>query len=57
MSEPTPNPRSPREIAKQASEETDRDKIAELAEELIRALDHETMKRMEQAKTLKKEAA
>lgn len=37
MSQPE-KPRYPREIAEQASEETNPDKIAELAEELIRSL-------------------
>lgn len=57
MSEDDPNPRSPSEIAEQASEETNPDNIAELAKDLIRALDHESMERMEREKTRKKQAA
>lgn len=57
MSEDDPNPRSPSEIAEQASEETNLDNIAELAKDLIRALDHESMERMEREKTRKKQAA
>jgi hypothetical protein len=53
-------PRSPHEIAEQASEESNPDKIAELAEELIRSLDHQSrqrMKQVEDAKIRRKEAA
>ena len=52
--------RPPHEIAQQASEETNPDKIAELAEELIRSLDHQSRERMKQvelAKVFRKEAA
>ena len=39
--------RSWREIAKQAAEEHDPDKVLQLAQELVRALDRETSERMD----------
>lgn len=48
MPQATVNPRSPSEIAEEASEQTNPDKIAELAEELIRSLDYHSRLRMEQ---------
>jgi len=57
MSKDDPKFRSPSEIAEQASEESDPERIAKLAEELIRALDYKSMKRMEQEKTGSKQAA
>ena len=46
-----------REIAKQASEEHDPNKALELAQELIRTLDRESMKRMDAGGTKQKGAA
>jgi len=57
MSKDDPKFRSPSEIAEQASQESDPERIAKLAEELIRALDYKSMKRMEQEKTGSKQAA
>ena len=47
MATPSASHRSWREIAKQTSEENEPDKNLELAQELIRALDPESRKRME----------